>query len=273
MADLRDGMLSPLLKAAIQHGLDLQIREDYINLYYYGLSAIKVMRPIRGGSYSATVHVKYLAGTALPQETGRNDRYAAFDVGPSFVDEYVHQLAAITANADSYRTREADAEQRLVRDSLMPESPVCFLDRQVQVHGVRKRADVIGITRDGECLLLGEIKVGLNNDIQRLPWQLDSYYKVLADGDGRVRQQIAGAYRNVIAQKQTLGTLPPHVAFPVEDPRVECIVILRDYNSRSRLLDRTRDRAKNCGFVIWVVKPAGSDHGIPDRSKWERLCP
>lgn len=272
MHDLRDGMLLPLLRAALQHGLDLQIRDDYINLYYHGLSAIKVMRASHNGSYSATIHVKYLVGTALPCELRRNDSYALFDVGAAFLDAYVRQLAVLITNADSYRTAERDAEQVLVQNSLMPNSPVAILDRQVQVHGIRKRADVIGITRDSEPrMILGEVKVGLNNDIQYLPEQLHPYYDVLVGEDGRLKEIMACAYRNVVVQKQQLGVLPPHVAFPSGSPRVECLVILCDYNGRSRLLDRARDQAKNCGLPIWLVKPAGPDYRVPDRANWERV--
>lgn len=273
MTDLSAGPLSPLLKAVRHHDLDLQIREEYVNLYYRGLSALKVTRIPRSGDYRAQIHVKYLSGVELPGERRRNAAYMEFDVGAAFVNAYVQRLPALCANADNYRSPERDAEQRLVRNSLTPDSPLVGLDRQVQVRGLLRRADVIGITREsGPRLILGEIKAGLNNDIQSLPEQLRPYYAVLADGDGRLKVELAGAYRNVVAQKQRLGVLHPDVVFPSRSPRVECLVILCDYNNRSKLLDRARATAKHCGLIIWVVKP-GPDYRIPDISNWERLNP
>lgn len=272
--DLRGGLLHPLLKAALLHELDLQIRDEYISLYYQGLSVLKLMRMSRDGKYRAKVHLKYLGGMRLSGERSRDNRYVEFDATSPFIDDYAQRLAGLTANAAKHRTDERDAEQSLVRSTLNPDSPITILDRQVQVHGIRKRADIIGITRDAEPrLILGEVKAGLNNDIQHLLSQLRPYYDVLAGTNGRLKEEIACAYRNVVMQKQQLGVLPQHVAFPSGSPHVECLVILCDYCSRSQLFDRAREQAKKCGLVIWVIKPAGPDYRVPDRATWERITP
>ena len=43
---LLTGALKPILDAAKAHGLDLQVREDYINLYDRGLSLLKLTHQI-----------------------------------------------------------------------------------------------------------------------------------------------------------------------------------------------------------------------------------
>lgn len=271
--DLRTGMLAPLLNAASQQDTDLQIREDSINLYYQGLSALKLTRDEQG-SYTAEIHLKFLTGIELPGEKNRGKKYVKFEVTAAFVEAYVQQLAALKANADLQRLPEPDAEQTFVRNSQRPDSTMTILDRQVRVHGILKQADLIGLTHeDDPRLIIGEIKVGMNNDIQLLHDQLESFFNVMTGIDGLLRPEVADAYRTVVAQKQELGVLPRSVVFPKENPRVECLALLCNYNSRSKLLERARDQARDCGFEIWVVQPRGPDYRVPDVARWMPLCP
>jgi hypothetical protein len=275
VADFQAGLLVPLLKAAVHQELDLQIREEYINLYYHGCSVIKLSRTKREvGTYKTEIHVKYLTGVTLPDERSRSKEYATFDVSPAFVDAYVLNLPSIMVNARGFKKREGEAEQMLVRNSLLPSSSMILIDRQVQVHDIKDKADVIGITYEAEPrLIIGEVKVGLNNGIQSIPDQLEKYYSNLAGADGRLNQNVDAAYRNVVEQKKALGVLPQNIVYPNERPRVECLAILCDYNEQSRLLGRARELAKNKSFPLWVATPVGPKFRVPEIAKWERLSP
>jgi len=146
------------------------------------------------------------------------------------------------------------------------------IDRQIQVHGIRTRADVIGITRETEPrLIIGEVKVGLNNDIQKVLSQLDPYFQTLADHHGRLAQEAATVYERVLKQKQFLGVAPTDFQFPPCRPRVECLVILCDYKPRSELLARARQEALNYAFLVHLAQPEGPDYCIPPVCDWEQL--
>lgn len=273
LSSLLDGAMAPILCAAKAHDLDLQIREGYINLYDRGLSLLK-LTACRGGAHRAEIHIKFLPGVQLPGERRRDDCYATFDADGDFAQRFASQLTAISVNAAAYVGAEAVAEQMLVRNSLRAGSSIVIIDRQLQVTGIPKRADVIGLTREAEPrLIIGEVKCGLNNDIQEIPEQVGHYYRVLTDHDGRLAESAACVYRRVVEQKRCLGLLPSDVSFPVGSPRVECLAILCDFNPRSSLLGRAQTAAENCGFTIHLVQPAGPDYGVPPMDEWEKLCP
>ena len=271
MHDLCGGALAPLMQAAQAHDLDLQIREDCLNLYYDGKAVLKLEHRPRLSGYRAVIHSKFLPGVELPGLMSSGREHAQYQAGQEFVDAYAAQLPRIIEHALGYRHAEGIAEQAVIRQSLTGSAPTVFIDRQVQVHGVSKRADVIGLTRDGERLILGEIKQGLNNDIQHLVDQLAPYYRIAAGADGRLNDEMAGAYRVVVRQKRELGVLPDSVVFSVERPLVECLVMLCDYNERSQLLGRLRGKALCSDLCVWLTCPSGPDYVTPPPEEWEQL--
>lgn len=273
VGDLMTGPLARIVDTAKAQGLDLQVREDYINLYDRGLSLLE-LRHQRRGAYRAKIHVKFLRDVHLPGELRRDGSYATLDANGSFVERYCEAVGAISANANPYAADEASAEQVLVRDSLGPDSAMVIIDRQLQLHGIPRRADVIGLTREPQPrFIIGEVKCGLNNDIQEIPAQLEPYYRMLTDADGRLTTNATDVYCRVVEQKQLLGVLPADVRFPAERPLVECLAILCDYNPRSRLLGRARVAAGSCGFIIHLVQPQGPDYSVPPLNEWGKLCP
>lgn len=60
--ELKDGFLSTLIsKVREDHDLDLQIRDNYINIYYKGNSLLK-LGPPKGNNYRVAVHQKFSVG-------------------------------------------------------------------------------------------------------------------------------------------------------------------------------------------------------------------
>jgi len=272
LSSLLNGTMAPLLHVAKAYDLDVQIREDYINLYCRGLSLLK-LEHLSTGTYRAEIHVKFLAGVQLPGEMRRSKDYATFSAGGDFAQQYASQLAAISTNSRPYAKDEGSAEDGLVRNSLRARSDMAIIDRQLQLHHVSKRADVICLTSEDEPrFIIGEVKYGLNNDIQTIPDQLAPYYRMRTEADGRLTQNAAEVYRRVVEQKRCLSLLPDDIAFPAGRPRVECLAILCDYNRRSELLSRARAAARDCGFTIHVVQPSGPDYAVPPVAEWQRLC-
>ena len=145
--DLKDGRLVSLLACARKRELDVQIREDYVNFYHQGCSVLKLTHHSRLSTYRAEIHVKYVSGLSLPDRQNRGGNYALFNASEAFVEAYTHRIADILANAEHYAKPESTVEKSLITASLDASSPVVFIDRQVQVHGVRKRIDMVGVTQ------------------------------------------------------------------------------------------------------------------------------
>jgi len=263
--------MTPLLDAAQDHDLDVQIRDEYINIYHGGLSVLQLRR-YHEGRYVAEIDRNLVGGVTLPGERCSAGRRAAFNVGFAFVEQYLRQLQVLTRNADARIREERAAEGMLVRNSVQANSPMVIIDRQVSVTGVKGIADVVGVVRSGDPrFIIGEVKYGLNNDIQNIPEQVGDYYNTFTEPDGYLTKNATDVYRRVVEQKHVLGLLPGDLTFPPGRPRVECLAILCDYNPRSTLLDRARNAALGCPFTIYVVQPDGPDYRIPPLDEWELL--
>ena len=276
LEELKQGRFSMLLRALAGRGLDVQLRERYIDVYARGCRVLMLVeRRFREGRYRASIHRKYLDGLVLPdaRSGSERDQYVHFCASPDFVEGYVASLDTILWNSEGYVKPEAELEEHMIWQSHCRSSPVLFIDRQVQVHRIRRRADLIGVTTcsaDRARVVLVELKQGLDTRIQHLMGQMGQYREVIAP-DGRLDHEVAAAYRRVVAQKQELGLLPPAAVFPDEDPSVECLLVLADYNPKSELLTRLRHRARDASYGARLVLLEKGTHILPPAAQWEEL--
>ena len=271
LSDLTNGFLQNLLQAAVCRQLDIQIREDYINIYACGGSVMKLIHSQQCHKYSAEIHRKYVNGLlwTTPPKTG-ND-YCTFVVDSAFVSDYITNLNQILQNATAKEKTEATIEEKLIQASHHPGSPLIFLDRQVQLHGVQKRMDMIGLALHPEPkIVLTELKQGLDNRIQKLMEQISSYYDLI-DPDGHLREDVFGSYINVIEQRQKLGLIPLEISMPKDRPTVECLIVLYDYNERSELLSRLVDAAKQHTLPVRLVSLPKEQFAMPPMLEWRVL--
>lgn len=197
------------------------------------------------------------------------------DVSGEFVSAFRSLLPQIVHNTQTqpaHQNREGAVEQKLIQASLHGPTDVAFIDRQVQPRRTTtsQRADLVGLTRDGR-FILGEVKFGLNQDIQHLVSQVKPYYDMMVDSEGRLNDEFTTVYRLVVKQKHALGVLPETVCFPDEPPPVECLVVLCDHDGTGELLARLRKRAAGSEPHIGLVFPAEPDYSVPPMSEWERL--
>jgi len=274
LRDLKDGWLAGLLACAHEQELDVQIREDYVNFYHQGCSVLKLTHHSHLSAYRAEIHVKYVSGLSLPGRQNRGGNYAVFNTSDVFVEAYVQRIADIMANAGHYVKPESTVEKSLITASFDTSSPVVFIDRQVQVHGVPKRIDMVGVTRppQGEPqFILAELKEGLDASIQRVTGQIAGYHRVLVNEDGVLKDCVHRAYQDVVDQKIQLGLLPPCVTFPEAEARVECLVVLCNCSAKSQLPDRLRQEARQSTLRARLVLLDEGCFALPPQEQWERL--
>lgn len=272
MAGLQSGQFASLLALAAKAKLDVQIRERYLNFYHHGLSVLKLSEKDKPPRYRAEIHWKYLYGIELPDALKQSDEYQWFGATEQFLEAYLRHLPAILSNADRCAKPEATAEQLMIRASHCDGSPVIFIDRQVQAHGRRRKADLVGLTTAGQFVII-EVKQGLDPRIQHVLGPIAEYHSIMAGPDGRLRCEFVHSYRKVVEQKQSLGLLPENMRPLDERAQVACLLVLYAYKSDSKLLAMLAETSAAHSLpVSFVMLPEGA-YTLPPIADWERLCP
>ena len=104
------GVLNPLLKKVKRdNALCLQIRNNYINVYYKGGSMMRVEALVEKGGYSIFSDKSYLKGVELPKKIdahGRND-----------VLQWVNNMHLIKSNMDVKSKAEREFQQLVAREN------------------------------------------------------------------------------------------------------------------------------------------------------------
>jgi hypothetical protein len=272
VSELGAGCLEQLIRSAVSRQLDVQIREHNIDIYACGRCVINLAHSRQRGIYKAKIHSKYLNGVHWPVSLDiGSDNYCRFAFDAASMGSYITSIDQIIRNAIALAEPEATIEEKLIQASHRPESPLIFFDRQVQLHGVQKRMDMIGLALHPEPkIILTELKQGLDNRIQKLMDQISSYYDLIAP-DGHLREDVFVSYTNVIEQKKKLGLMPPEINMPKDRPAVECLIVLYDYNERSELLGRLVDAAKQHTLPVRLVSLPEEQFAIPPMLDWRIL--
>jgi hypothetical protein len=277
MACLQTGVLADLREAvAADSDLNLEIRDNYLNVYYKGQSLLMLRETKRlPRRYPVRIDGEFTAGLNLPTDLSVQ----------TAVSQFVSAIPSLKAAIAAYRNRsiELEYEQLVIRANNHEShnnSEYFIVDRQYTWPA--GRCDLVGLfwkragRRRGQevPLCLFEVKYGLNSDISDLAGQLQRYYDALRPQAGQVaaemeevfRQKLAlGLYRHPqdrLAAMQTLRVIRDIHAF-------QFVVLLVDYNPNSKLLNMAalkallfapQIRLLQAGLALWQtnVKPLDS---------------
>jgi hypothetical protein len=244
MKDLASGFLSLLLETVhLDVDLDLQIRQNYLNIYYKGNSLLK-LDDCGEGRYRPFIHRKFTDGLAFQD----------------FVDEHTLQvfleavpMLKVNILYKAHPSIETEYEQLIIRaNNYQPHnnSEYFILDRQV-VAGEAGRFDLTGFywsrvgRRRGQVvpLCLMEVKYALNPDIQHIDQQVERYFDSLdpvrfaLQAECILQQKLElGLFKGSKAQLEAMKTL----AFSREIEQFQILLILIDYNPNSKLFDKAK---------------------------------
>lgn len=201
--DLRTGSLSELTQVVLEDkDLDLQIRHNYLNIYYKGNSLLKLQEG-NPGSYQVDISAEFLRGIGCPARLDGAHSTAGF----------VKLIPALKADIARYgdTSLEVEYEQLVIRaNNLEPRNHTEYfiVDRQYVVPAIG-RFDLIGVVwpcggrRRGEkvplCFI--EVKFALNDDIRNVDQQVARYYDWVKNHSAL----IAGEMEAVFRQKVALG--------------------------------------------------------------------
>jgi hypothetical protein len=271
---LKSGFLSDITES-VKHDpdLNLEIRDNYINVYYKGNSLLKLAET---GSlqYKADINPKFLEGLVLH-----------FDFTESTVAQFLDAIPLIKQNItrSGKRSLEVEYEQMIIRaNNFEPRNNTEYfiVDRQYTFKD--GRFDLTGIFWERKhrrknqevpvCLM--EIKFALNADIKEVHNQLARYYEYIKPHAPEIademqvvfRQKIAlGLYQQSPEQLEALNT----VSFSKSIEQFQFILVLVDYNPNSSGLDlqslsalpfANQIKVFFSGFAMWQqnVKPLES---------------
>ncbi len=250
------GCYNDLLKLVIQDAdLDLQIRENKINIYYKGNSILKLKE-----NHTCEIHEKFTQN--IPYQLQ----------GKFNLQQYLSALPKIKENVNinksKHPTLEIEYEQLIIRSNNNVNSEIFITDRQFADN--KSRFDLTGIywgqpRKRGQTVPLAfiEAKYGLNNDIQDLPSQIERYYKTVQPKVKEIAEETeyllkikAGLGLYNYKEPEALMTL--EVSNKIENAHF--IIALIDFNPNSKLLERcdfsslpfsNQIKIFKCGLAIW----------------------
>ena len=106
MRNLTTGFLAPVTARVVADpDLDLQIRDNYLNIYYKGNSLVKLTE-VGDAHYRVEIHHKFRVGLIIPDLDG-----------PAATAEFVRNIPALKENIATYgkSSLEVEYEQLIIR--------------------------------------------------------------------------------------------------------------------------------------------------------------
>ena len=162
-----------------------------------------------------------------------------------------------------YVGHEEDVEMRLLECN-KGKVAVCCFDRQIQVPGTRCTLDLMGFVAGSVPTLLAiEVKRYPDRRIQHVPRQLHEYLEIFDPIQEGLRFDVALSYRKVCSQLCDLGLSAPNPTQVTAGMPVKGLVIVSDYNPRSRLLPRAHKLAAELERPMHLWLPAVGEFLIP----------
>lgn len=274
---LQSGFLSPIIECVrTDPDLNLEIRENYVNVYFKGLALLKLSQTRSPMRYRAESHEKFLKGLELP-----------LDFTEETVHQFVSKIPLMKENMARVgkRSLELEYEQMIIRaNNFEPRNNTEYfiVDRQYSVK--IGRFDLTGFywSRKNRAkyqevpICLMETKFALNNDIQTIDEQLARYYSWIQKNAAEFAKEVEFIFKQKLAlhlYRQRIDRLlaMETLTFSKELKNFQFILMFVDYNKNSSLLQKSMENIKNLhfadqikvfysGFGMWQhnVKPVGT---------------
>jgi hypothetical protein len=258
MQDLTTGFLSPLPDMVhLDPDLDLQIRQDYLNIYFKGNSLLR-LQDCGLGRYRPNIHEKFTCGLVLQDFVDPETLRVFLDAVPLLKKNILYNAKF---------SIETEYEQLIIRaNNYQPHnnSEYFILDRQV-VGGKAGRFDLTGFfwsrnrRRKHQVvpLCLMEVKYALNRDIQHIDEQVKRYFNSIdpesfaQEAEIMLQQKLElGLFKQRKEQLEAMKTL----TFFRELKNFRILLILIDYNPHSKLFDPAKLTQLDFANQVRVLK-------------------
>ncbi len=225
-----------LIKKIKQSGFeyDLQIRNNYFNLYYKGNSLGKISYNKKLKQYRIGIHTKFI-NDKIKKRKGfkpeRSGNYLIFKLSPSQLHPLFssRNLASMSQKVKEVNFKEEISfEQMLMTDNLNREDLI-IIDRQIVDTTDRSKMDLLALRQKKNhdysfCII--EVKLGNNSELKGyVIGQLDSYIQKIS----RSFEQYKKCYELNLRQKQGLGLIDRNLEINIV-PGVIGIVVVGGYS-------------------------------------------
>jgi hypothetical protein len=266
MAALQHGFLAGITRRVVEdRDLDLEIRDNYLNLYFKGNSLLQLEEMRGGARYRVTIHPKFLNGLLIPDFVDEDTTRAFLDRIPQLKDNIIrHGKSSLEIEYEQLIIRANNSEPRNNSDYFL-------IDRQYQV--AEGRFDLTGIfwarqgRRRGQEVPLAfiEVKFALNTDIKNVHHQVERYYEAIRprapaiaeENEALFRQKLAlGLFAQSPERVEAMRTL----RFARDITKFQFVLVFVDYNPNSTLLNldglaelpfADQIRVFRGGFAMW----------------------
>lgn len=266
---LLNGAFRSLMDKVREQRLDLEIRENYINVYCGRNSILKLEFRKKEQAFCASVHSKYNPPNGFVRS--ERDPYGrqVFTLANASVwtELFITFVPQICRDSGIHNKPEGDAEFRVIQANYEP--PFVALDRQIQLEGVRdSKVDILGLSieEDGASMVLVELKHGKTLKPLAVLEQVDRYRRLYAP-DARLRRDVADSLDEILSLKRNLGLLHGSPRQPLRELPLDLLVVLVSPDSPVVPPPKT---AHGDALVQYVGLGTGGFR-IPERKHWKIL--
>ncbi|MFZ3135994.1 MAG: hypothetical protein WA126_01230 [Thermodesulfovibrionales bacterium] len=226
-----------LIERILQSGFeyDLQIRDNYFNLYYKGNSLGKISFSSKTGLYNIRIHHKFIDQRIKERFKPQEDTYLTF----MLPKEQLHPLFSqsnLTSMSQKVKTvnfqEEVIFEQMIMTDNIGRDDFI-IIDRQILDKTDRTKMDLLALVKQTDsnyqfCVI--EVKLGNNPELKgHVITQLKGY-------TARIEQNFKAykkCYELNFRQKQKLGLFDRDLNVSII-PGVEGIVVILGYSGLAK---------------------------------------
>jgi hypothetical protein len=189
---------------------DLQIRDNYFNLYYRGNSLGKLSYKKARQEYEVTIHSRFIDDRVKERfNPVEKNEYRVFAVSGT----QLHALfSAQNLQSMAYKVKRVDFQEEVIYEQMLMTDNVnrndlIIIDRQVMDKVSKTKMDLLALKRKENCdyqFCVIEVKLGNNSELR-----LD-VLEQLKDYVGRIERHFEdykGCYQENFVQKRELGLL------------------------------------------------------------------
>lgn len=266
---LLNGAFRPLMNTVRDKQLDLEIRENYINVYCGRNSILKLEFRKKEQAFCASVHSKYNppSGFIRSESSPYGRQVFTRDGASAWTALFIKSIPQICQDSAMHNKPEGDAEFRIIQANHEP--PFVVLDRQLQLEGVRdSKVDILGLSIADDCasVVLVELKHGKALRPLAVLEQIDRYRSLYAP-DAKLRRDVADSLDEILLLKRDLGLLHGTPPQPMRELPVDLLVVL--VSAGSPVLTPPKTTAG--GALVHYVGLAVGGFRIPERTSWKTL--
>ncbi len=231
--DLNTGCLSWFLQQVKQRDdLALEIRQNYVNIYYRGGNALRIRQKKSG--YSFEFDEKYCLDENYCPDVQMRTKIKAYNSLEDYRDNFCSLLKAMNRWFEKYPKSEREIQHNLIR--VNTSNDFCILD--IEYAGAydsgerRFRFDMIAVSKGK--LVIVEIKNGVSamGGKSGIKPHYNDICTIIADR--KAKKELVDSMKNISDNKNALGLLNLSSA-DIAGEEIEILFIIFNNNNRSKM--------------------------------------